>query len=381
MARLEIDLDAMEYVSSLSISKKQMVEIAKALSHQSEIIIMDEPTASLNEKEVDKIYKIIKKLKAENKTIIYISHRLEEIFEVADKVTVLRDGKYIGTREIKDIDENTIVHMMVGRDIESFYHHSEAHIGEVMFSVQSLTKKKVFEDISFSVKKGEILGLSGLMGCGRVDILKAIYGLTDYDNGEIFMENEKVTIKDPKDAISSGIDFLTNDRKESGILAQMSVRENITLNIIRKLCKFFNIFTDVEKEQALLEKYTKFMNLKYSDEHQQIMFLSGGNQQKIILGRALAGNCKVLLLLEPTRGIDVLAKSEIYTLLSELAQAGMAIVMISSELPELISISNRILVIWQGKITGELKGEDINEHNIMQCATGNKNIFSEVGEK
>lgn len=379
MDRLKIEINPTALVKNLSVSKRQMVEIVKALSHNSSIIIMDEPTAALNNQEVNKLFEIVRMLKKEKKTILYISHRLKEIFEIADRVTVLRDGHLVGTEEIKNLNQEAIVRMMVGRDIESYYHHTESKVGDVVLTVKSLCKEKVFQDISFEVRKGEILGVSGLMGCGREEIAKAIYGLTNYDSGEIYIDGKKVNIRRTIDAMRHGLAFVTEDRKDAGVFPEMTVKENISLNVIKKLCKFLGSYINIKKESELLDRYTKFMHLKYAGETQRIMYLSGGNQQKVVLARALAGECKVLVLLEPTRGIDVGAKSEIYNLLGELAKSGIAIIVISSELPELISICHRILVVWQGKLTGNLTKKDINEQNIMQCATGTKKIFGEVG--
>lgn len=378
MEKLKIDIDPMEVVKNLSVSQKQMVEITKALSHDSDIIIMDEPTAALNTNEVEKLYEIIKMLKSENKTILYISHRMKEIFAICDSVTVLRDGKYVATERIENLDNDKIVKMMVGRDIEGYYQHDDAKVGSTVLEVRKFSRAPIFENISFEVKAGEILGLAGLMGCGREEIAKSVYGLIRRDSGEIFIDGKKVNIKNTMDALKHGIAFVTEDRKEAGIFHEMTVKENTSMNIIKKLSVFFGNYINVKKENELLVKYKKFMNMKYSNENQRLMYLSGGNQQKIVLARALAGETKILILLEPTRGIDVGTKSEIYTLLGELAKTGIAIIIISSELPELISICKRILVIWQGKITGELTEEDINENNIMQCATGCKKILSEV---
>lgn len=378
MEKLKIDIDPMETVKNLSVSQKQMIEITKALSHNSNIIIMDEPTAALSNNEVEKLYEIIKMLKSENKTIIYISHRIKEIFAVCDSVTVLRDGKYVGTERIENIDNDKIVKMMVGRDIEDYYHHFDAEVGSTVLEVKNFSKATIFVNISFEVKKGEILGLAGLMGCGREEIAKSIYGLLGRDSGEMFIDGKKTNIKNTMDALKYGIAFVTEDRKESGIFQEMTVKENTSINIIKKLSSLLGNYINVKKEKDLLVKYTKFMNMKYSNENQRLMYLSGGNQQKIVLARALAGETKILILLEPTRGIDVGAKAEIYNLLGELAKTGIAIIVISSEIPELISICKRILVVWQGKITGELSEEDINENNIMQCATGSKKILREV---
>ena len=378
MERLNIDINPSEYVSNLSVSQKQMVEIAKALSYDSQIIIMDEPTASLTNKEVEKLYEIIHMLKKENKTILYISHRMKEIFDISDTVTILRDGYLVGTDKTENLDNDKIVKMMVGRDIDNYYHATKHKVGETMLEVKSLTKEKYFEDISFYVKQGEILGIGGLMGSGREEFLKAVYGIFPYESGEILIEGKRVKIRSPKDAMKHGIGFVTEDRKEGGILAEMSVKENTSINVINRLCKLLGSYVDVKQERALLDKYTQYMNMKYADESQRLMFLSGGNQQKVLLARALAAEPRILIMLEPTRGIDVGAKSEIYSLLNQLADNGISVIILSNELPELIAICSRVYVVFQGKITGELTSEDINEQNIMQCATGNRNIYSEV---
>lgn len=367
-----INISPKEYVKNLSVAQQQMVEIAKALSHNSEILIMDEPTGTLSTDEVENLYAITRRLKKENKTVLYISHRLKEIFDICDAVSILRDGKYIGTKLIEDIDSEGIVKMMVGRNIDNYYSHTESEVGEVVLEVKNLTKEGVFENISFQLRKGEILGVSGLMGSGREEILKAIYGLIPYDSGEIYLHGKKIHNNNPRQAISRGFAFLTEDRKEAGIFELMTVRENLTMNILSKVCKIKGFYIDANKERDVLDKYTEFMNMKYSDETQRIMNLSGGNQQKFVLARAIATDCEVLLLLEPTRGIDVGAKAEIYTLLGELSAQGMAILAVSSELPEIISMCHRTITIWQGKLTGELSKEEMNETNIMLCATGSK---------
>ena len=377
MERLNIDINPSEYVSNLSVSQKQMVEIAKALSYDSQIIIMDEPTATLTNKEVDKLYEIIHMLKKENKTILYISHRMKEIFDITDTVTVLRDGELVGTDKTENLDNDKIVKMMVGRDITNYYHAAKHEIGKTMLEIKSFTKEKYFNDINIHVKQGEILGIGGLMGSGREEFLKAIYGIFPHESGEIYIEGKRVKIKSPKDAMKHGIGFVTEDRKEGGIMTEMSVRENTSINVIKKLSGFLG-YLDVKKEKELLDKYTKYLNMKYANESQKIMFLSGGNQQKVLLARALAAEPKILIMLEPTRGIDVGAKSEIYNLLNQLAENGISVIILSNELPELIAICSRVYVVFQGKITGELYSDEINEQNIMQCATGNRNIFSEV---
>ena len=375
-ARLDLDLAPSEPVKNLSVSRRQMVEIAKALHQDASIIIMDEPTAALTSSEVDKLYQIIRTLKAHGKTILYISHRLKEIFDIADRVTVLRDGRYIGTEDVATLSHDDVVRMMVGRDVKHFYHHAGSTLGEVAIAVSDLTKKGSFEGVSFSVRKGEILGIAGLMGSGREDLVKALYGLAPYDSGEIRVAGRAVRIASPKDAIRRGIAFVTEDRKDAGIFPLMSVKENVSLNVIRALTRLGGAYIDVRKERALLREYTGFLNLRYASETQAAMYLSGGNQQKLVLSRALAAECGILLLLEPTRGIDVGAKAEIYQLLGELSRKGIALILVSSDLPELIAVSHRLLVVWQGTITGELEGADIDENTIMQCATGSRRVAS-----
>ncbi len=372
VSRLALDLSPSAYVKDLSVSRRQMVEIAKALHLDSSLIIMDEPTAALTAAEVDKLYEIIRTLKAGGKTILYISHRLKEIFDIADRVTVLRDGRYIGTEEVSSVTQDAVVRMMVGRDVKHFYQHAAAEAGETALAVSGLTSKGSFEDVSFSVARGEILGIAGLMGCGREELVKALYGLVPYDSGEIAVNGTPTRIANPKDAIRLGIGFVTEDRKDAGLFPLMSVKENVSLNVITRISRLAGAYIDMKRERALLSRYRSFLNVRYASENQAVMYLSGGNQQKIVLARALAAECGILLLLEPTRGIDVGAKAEIYQLLGELSRKGIALVIVSSDLPELIAISTRILVVWQGRITGDLSGPDMEENTVMQCATGTR---------
>lgn len=367
---MELDFSADDFVSALSVSQQQMVEIAKTLSHNSDIIIMDEPTAALNNKEVDTLYRLIRRLKEQKKTIIYISHRLKEIFDLSDKVTVLRDGCYVDTRKTAEITQEQLVKLMVGRDIQEFYTTGDHKTGEVILEVKNLTKEGFYSNVSFQLHKGEMLGMAGLMGCYREEIVKSIYGLMHADSGDIFLEGQRINPKNTREAIKYGIGFVTEDRKRAGIFSLMTVRENISINILNRISKFGLI--SAKKEQELLDKYTKSMNMKYSGHYQRIVGLSGGNQQKFLLARAIASECKVLIMLEPTRGIDVGAKAEIYALLEELAKQGMAIIVISSELPEILSICDRTLVVFQGRITGDISREEMSETLIMQCATRNK---------
>ena len=372
---LSLNIKPTDYVSLLSVSERQMVEILKALSHDSELIIMDEPTASLNNQEVETLYEIISRLKDEGKTILYISHRLREVFDISSRVTVLRDGQFIATHDIEELNENSLARLMVGRDISQLYKYAEQSLGDIVLEVDSLCKDGFFSDISFSLHEGEVVGMAGLMGCGREAIGQAIYGLLSCDSGSISVSGAPVSIKKPADAIKHGIGFVTDDRKDAGIFSLMTVKENITMNIIKLISRFRII--SAKKERDLLDEYTKSMNMKYADDMQRIMFLSGGNQQKFVLARALSAHCKVLILCEPTRGIDVGAKAEVYQLLSSLSKKGYAILVLSSELPEIMSICYRSLVVFQGKITGNILRDEMDENLIMQCATGNTTYFSE----
>ena len=382
LERMHLDIKATELTSLLSVSQQQMVEIAKALSHNSDIVIMDEPTAALNVKEVETLYEIVRDLKANGKTVIYISHRLKEIFDISDRVSVLRDGRYIGTRETGEITQDELVSMMVGRNISQFYTTADHAYSETVLSVRGLSKAGMFSDISFDLHKGEILGFAGLMGCFREEIVKCLYGLVQPDAGTVVLNGDTVIdmaqgkneIGTPLKAIRHGIGFVTDDRKSSGIFALMTVRENITISILKMLSKVGLIRASAENQ--LLDRYTRKMNMKYSGQYQRINNLSGGYQQKFLLARTLATDCKILIMLEPTRGIDVGAKAEIYALLEDLAKSGMAIIMVSSELPEIIGNCHRTLVIFQGTLTGCIEKSEFDETLIMQCATGNQRHIS-----
>jgi ribose transport system ATP-binding protein/inositol transport system ATP-binding protein len=370
---MNVDFRATDLIGMLSVSEQQMVEIAKALSHNSEIIIMDEPTASLNDKEVVTLYRLIRKLKEQNKTIIYISHRLKEIFDLSDRLSILRDGNYIGTYKTSEITQSRMVEYMVGRKVAEYYSTADHEVGEVVLEVRNLCKEGIYSNVSFQLHKGELLGMAGLMGCFREEIVKTIYGLEHADSGEILLHGKKISPKNPMEAINHGIGFVTEDRKGAGIFGLMSVKENITINILDKISKLLII--SKEKEYSLLDQYTAKMSMKYSGHFQKINSLSGGNQQKFLLARALAGNCEVLIMLEPTRGIDVGAKAEIYALLEDLAKQGMAIIVVSSELPEIIANCHRTLAVFQGKINGDIPKDKMEESFILQCATGTRSYF------
>ncbi len=373
-----VDIKANTPMSLLSVAQQQMVEIAKALSYDTEIVIMDEPTAALNIKEVDALYNIISDLKAKGKTVIYISHRLKEIFDISDRVSILKDGKYVGTFVTGEITQDQLVAKMVGRELAGNPTTANHEYGETVLKVKGLGKEGMFSDISFELHKGEILGIAGLMGCFREEIVKSLYGLVEPDAGEVTLEGETIysgakginEISTPRRAIGRGIGFVTDDRKGAGIFALMSARENLTISILKALSVMGLV--PAKSEHELLSKYTATMNMKYSSHYQRINSLSGGNQQKFILARVLATDCRVLIMLEPTRGIDVGAKAEIFSLLEDLAKSGMAVIVVSSELQEIIGNCHRALVIFQGALTGEIDKKDFDETLIMQYATGNR---------
>lgn len=385
MRDLKLEISPSAMVSELSVSEMQMVEIAKAVSFDSSIVIMDEPTASLNDKEVATLYRLIEDLKKRGATILYISHRMKEIFELSDRITVLRDGCKIGTYNTSDITEEELIHKMVGRDITKFYHSNgddTSKVGDVVLEVAELCKKGLYSDISFKLHRGEILGLGGLMGCHREEIAKTLFGLVHADSGSISLNGSPIKIDSPSDAIRNRIMFSTDDRKNEGILPDMGVDENMTIAVLHKLCKGGNGLIDRKKEMEFVEEYTDYMQIKYASSSQHVLHLSGGNQQKVLLARSLLTDCEVLILMEPTRGIDVGAKSEIYNMLHQLAARGIAILMITSETQELITLCDRVIVIYQGKIGGILENDEtgmaaITEDNLMFCSTGNKSIFCE----
>ena len=351
----------------LSVAQCQLLEITRAIGNSSQIIIMDEPTAALNIEDSKLLFDIIRRLNMQGTTIIYISHRMKEVFDISDRITVLRDGKLIATVEAKDTNQETIVKMMVGRDIDISEKLNGTKIGEVIYSVSDASVPGVCEDISFNVRKGEVLGVAGLMGCGNVELMKKVYGLLPEGKCSQFLYGKEISIRSPKDAMNYGIAFVTDDRKNSGNFNKMSSRENATISILSKLKN--RILIDVKKEHKYFTDYVNQFRIKCHAD-QPMINLSGGNQQKILVSRALMTNCKVLILLEPTRGIDVGAKAQMHQIIHEFAESGIAVIVVSSDLLEVIKLSNRVMVMCNGRSMGFLKGEDINEDNIMIKAAG-----------
>ncbi|WP_368243813.1 sugar ABC transporter ATP-binding protein [Clostridium tertium] len=356
-------------VSSLNVGEKQMVEIAKALTKNARVIIMDEPTTALTEVETKNLFKVIDSLKKKGIAIIYISHRMEEIFAICDRVEVLRDGKYAGNALIKDIDNDKLISMMVGRKIEDQFPYREAKSGKDILEVMNLNANVGIKDISFNVKEGEILGIAGLMGSGRTEVAKTIFGEYKKTSGSIKIKGKEVNIKNIQEAIDNGICYLSEDRKKEGCVLSLSVAENM---ILSNLKKYESKMMSIDKNKAIkdVDYYIDKIKIKTPNRDQLIKNLSGGNQQKVILAKWLMLSPEVLIIDEPTRGIDVGAKKEIYELLNELKASGKAIIMISSDLPEVLGISDRILVMSEGRISGELKREEASQESIMKLAVG-----------
>lgn len=368
LERMELNFDPRTIVSKLSVAGTQMVEIARAISYDSRVIIMDEPSSALMETEANKLFKIIRDLKSKGISIIYISHKMDEIFKIADTVTVFRDGQYVGEEEIADVDEQKLVSMMIGREINQIFPKINIPIGEVALEVRNLCRKGVFQDISFQVKKGEILGLSGLMGAGRSEVVQAIFGIERADEGEIYVDGQRLRIHSPKDAIRGGLGMVTEDRKLLGLVTCRSVRENITYANLDELSDW--IFTNNTSEGNAAGEMIRILDVKTPSQRQRVGALSGGNQQKVILANWLLTKPKILILDEPIRGIDKGAKSEIHKLMCKFAQEGMAMIMISSEMPEILGMSDRILVMHKGRLKAEFNREDATQEKILASAIG-----------
>lgn len=365
---LGVTLDLDEEVKNLSVGQQQMIEIAKSLLSDGEVIIMDEPTAALTEREIEVLFRIIENLKQRNVAIIYISHRMEEIFKISDRITVMRDGVSVDTKRTADTTNDEVVRKMVGRDLADYYPAKNSAIGPIVFEVKKLSSERKFQDVSFQVKSGEIVGFSGLMGAGRTEIMRSIFGIDPLDGGEMYLEDKKITISNPNDAIRQGIGFLTENRKEEGLILDYSISENISLPSIDGFRK--NGLIDTQAEKDFVELLMERLQVKAEGRDDIVSGLSGGNQQKVVLAKWIGIGSKVLILDEPTRGVDVGAKREIYQLMNELADRGVAIIMVSSDLPEVLGVSDRIVVVHEGKISGELQRGEATEEKIMKLATG-----------
>lgn len=368
LEELGLNLSPTVLAKDLSVGRQQLVEIAKALMTNADIIIMDEPTAALTDREIDTLFEVIERLKRKGVSFIYISHRMEEIFAICDRITVLRDGASIGTKVIKETNFDEIVSMMVGRELGDRFPSSDKKIGDVKLQVSNLTREGEFVDVSFDVKAGEILGISGLMGAGRSEVVETIFGYRRQDKGSIYLDGQKVSIKHPQDAINKGIAFISEDRKTKGLIVDFSVGDNLNLTNLKSLSN--NGWMLSQKEQILYQTMVERLNIRVSDRSQLAKSLSGGNQQKVVIAKWLGIGPGVLILDEPTRGVDVGSKKEIYKIMQDLASQGVAIIMVSSELPEIIGMSDRVAVMCEGKLMTVLNKDQLTEENIMHYATG-----------
>lgn len=369
--RLKTKTSPKAKIENLSVAQNQMVEIAKALAVESQIIIMDEPTAPLGEKEVEILFETVNSLKKQGIAIIFITHRLEEVFKITDRIVVLRDGQFIGEIKTKDATIDQLVQMMVGRSFKDFLHKVPAKITSNVLEVKDINRKGVVKNVTFNLRRGEILGFAGLVGAGRTETVRILFGIDTKDSGEILIDGKKTHISSPEDAVNAGLSLIPEDRAIQGLVLKLSVLENISLSTLKKYCKFG--FMNLRKMQQTANEYIKILSIRTPHLKQKAMYLSGGNQQKIVLAKWLASQPKVLIMDEPTRGIDVGAKAEIHALMSELAKSGMAIIMISSELPEILGMSDRIAVMHEGRLATILDRKDATQENIMSYASGQEN--------
>lgn len=369
-ADLHLDLDPNALVGDLTIAKQQMIEIAKALSYRSEVLIMDEPTAALTDTEIAELFNIIRKLKSEGVGIVYISHKMDELKRISDRVTVMRDGEYVGTVEAAETPSEKIIAMMVGRELKDEpLQVPDLSNAETALEVKGLNRGKDIQNVSFSVKKGEILGFAGLMGAGRTEVARAIFGADPIESGEVLVGGQPVSIKAPSDAVKAGIGYLSEDRKRYGLAVEMKLSDNVAMASMQRFTNSAGVLDDASITTAA-EGLIDTLGIRTPSVEQEVQFLSGGNQQKVVVAKWLLRDCEILIFDEPTRGIDVGAKSEIYKLLNELTEQGKAIIVISSELPEVMRLSHRIAVMCEGRLTGILPGgAETSQQDIMQLAT------------
>ena len=376
---LEIDIDPDVLVGDLAVSKQQMVEIAKALQANAKVLIMDEPTSALTSVEINQLFSLIKSLKAKGVGIVYISHRLEELYHIVDSVTIMRDGKFIVEKPFAELSMNQIISHMVGREIKEKFPRVETKQGKLILSVKNLNAGRMVKDINFDLFEGEILGIAGLMGAGRTETTRAIFGADPKVSGSIELEGKVITISSPEDAISKGLVLAPEDRKKDGLCTKLSIRENIALPNLDRICSKLGII-NFKKERVIVDKVVKDLKVKLASFEADAAALSGGNQQKVVVGKWLARNSKVIMFDEPTRGIDVAAKVEIYQLMNQLKQNGIGVLFISSEMPEVLGIADRIIVMCDGRITGELMREEATQEKILELATRFENKFeTQVG--
>ncbi|GFI02277.1 sugar ABC transporter ATP-binding protein [Lachnospiraceae bacterium 64-25] len=365
LANVGVDLNPKRLMKSLMVSEQQMVEIAKAISYDANIIVMDEPTSAITDREVENLFKVIADLKAKGVGIIYISHKMDEILRISDRVTVFRDGCLVDTFQSDEVDIDQIIIAMVGRKLTDVFPKRSVEPGEEMLRIDGLTRKGVFEDVSFAVRRGEVLGVAGLMGAGRTEVMRCVCGLDKYDKGEIYVNGKEARIRTPKDAIANGIGLINEDRKGVGLVLPLSVKHNLTLSNLNKYFKTPLLVN--RKENELADKEIKELHIKTPGRNYPVRNLSGGNQQKVVLGKVMLDESEILIMDEPTRGIDVGAKVEIYQLINDFVKNGKAVIVISSEMPELIGLSDRIVIMHEGKLVGKIdQKQDITQEKIME---------------
>jgi ribose transport system ATP-binding protein len=370
--KLGLDVHPRTRAGDLSVGKQQIIEIAKAIASDAKYIVMDEPTAALTDREIQTLFKTVRELKSKGISFVYISHRMEEIFAICDRITVLRDGAYVGVKKIPETTFDEIVAMMVGRQLGERFPSRSAKIGGKKLEVKGLSSDDVFQDVSFTLHQGEVLALAGLMGAGRTEIAEALFGYRKSTQGEVFIDGQKVHIRTPIEAMKLGIGFVTEDRKSEGLILDFSIKENIMLANLEKGSKAGVI--KPSKENELVQNYINQLRIRSSSAEQPVKSLSGGNQQKVVIAKWLGTQPQILILDEPTRGVDIGAKKEIYHIINQLAEAGVSILMISSELPEVIGMADRVLVMQEGKLTGVVEKEEMTQERIMHYATGGEKI-------
>ncbi len=368
LKNLELDIDPTVHMSELTVGRMQMVEIAKATSYNASLIVMDEPTSAITEKEVEHLFKIINKLRAQGVAIIYITHKMDEVFKIADDITVLRDGQFIARMPASELDDDSLISLMVGRELSEVFPKTHVPIGDVKLEVKNMTKEGMFKNVSFTARKGEILGVAGLMGAGRTEVMETLFGVNKKDAGEVYIDGKRVEINSPADAINNKIALLTEDRKGTGCYLVLSVEDNMYMASVDKFIK--GGFLDKKSIREECEDYRKKLTVKTSTLDEKIGNLSGGNQQKALIARWLMTHPDILILDEPTRGIDVGAKSEIHKLMCKLAGEGKTVIMISSELPEVMGMADRIMVMHEGEVTGIVDRKDANQELLLKLATG-----------
>jgi rhamnose transport system ATP-binding protein len=369
LGSLGVKLDPRTPVQGLSVADQQLVEIAKSLSLNARVVVMDEPTAALSSREVERLFGIVRDLRDRGVAVVYISHRLEEVFALSDTITVLRDGAHVVTNPAKEMDTVGLIRHMVGRELDDLFPKEEAEIGAPVLQVRGLTREGVFHDVGFELRRGEILGFAGLVGAGRSEVVRALFGIDPLDAGEVFLDGAAVRIRSASEAVAAGLAFVPEDRQHQGLVLEMAIADNATLPFLRRLTNWIGLL-DRKRERAVATEYTQRLQVKAGGLDLPVGTLSGGNQQKVVLAKWLATDPKVLILDEPTRGIDIGTKAEVHRIVSRLAAQGLAIVLISSELPEVLAMSDRVLVMHEGRVTGVYDRDQADQETIMHAATG-----------